>query len=157
MDDYDSRALRRLEAKKAVDGETGCWPFTGATTSNGYGHIAYRGRVEYAHRVAAILFLGYDPNSGQFVLHTCDVPACFNPEHLTLGTQKENMADAAAKGRMKSKKLQAEQVAQIKYRLSLGTPYRELATHYGVSTTAIGQIARGETWKAVDAKPTETA
>jgi hypothetical protein len=34
------------------------------------------------------------------VLHKCDVPTCFNPEHLFLGTQAINMQDASAKGRL---------------------------------------------------------
>lgn len=148
---YEERAKDRLVAKRQEDEETGCWLFTGTVTSNGYGHITFNGRSEYAHRLSAVLFLDFDLNSGLCVMHTCDRPPCFNPEHLTIGTQGDNMRDAAAKGRMTGKKLDVEQVAKIKYRLTTrnGT-YRVLATEFGVSTTAIGQIARGETWKTVE-------
>jgi hypothetical protein len=111
--------------------------------------MTYRGRNEYAHRLAAIIFLDYDPRTRLWVCHTCDTPICFNPEHLFIGTPGDNMKDAAAKGRMTGKKLTPPQVARIKYLLGSGATQRSLAVEYGVSTTAIGQIARGQTWQDV--------
>jgi hypothetical protein len=148
-DGYDKKAEARLLSRRSVEPSTGCWLYSGALTGNGYGHISYRGEAEYTHRVAGVLFLGLELTSGEFVLHRCDTPACFNPDHLFIGTQQENMRDAAQKGRMTGKKLDADEVRKIKYLLGGGSTYRELARSFNVSTTAIGQIARGETWKTV--------
>jgi hypothetical protein len=145
----DERVEQRLLSRREVD-SNGCWRYTGASTGNGYGWMRYQGRTEYAHRVAAIIFLDYDPDSGLWVCHSCDTPICFNPAHLFVGTPHDNMCDAAAKGRMVGKKLNSKQVARIKYLLSTGETQRSLAVEYGVSTTAIGQIARGQTWRDVE-------
>jgi hypothetical protein len=156
MTDPESEKYKqRLTDKVEVDPQTDCWLFTGAIASNGYGHISYRGRDEYAHRLAAVLYLNYVLDSPLYVLHLCDTPPCCNPEHLVIGTQKDNMRQAAERGRMGAYKLNTTQVGHIKYSLTKGATYRELATKYDVSTTAIGQIANGITWKDTPPLPTD--
>ena len=77
----------------------GCWKWIGATTSSGYGCIGLgRRRKLQAHRVSYELYVGEIPE-GRMVLHRCDNPPCCNPDHLFIGTQTDNMRDAARKGR----------------------------------------------------------
>jgi hypothetical protein len=84
----------------------GCWLWQGNTTPDGYGlvHCGRRpdGRVinDYAHRIAYWLTSGPIPD-GLVVRHRCDNPPCCNPEHLLLGTQADNIADAQRQGKYK--------------------------------------------------------
>lgn len=77
---------------------SGCWLWRGAL-SNGYGHFGFMGRVVKAHRFAFMLYKDKIP-PGLLVRHSCDIPACVNPEHLILGTRKDNTLDAAIQGRL---------------------------------------------------------
>ena len=136
--EQEEALLARLVARREVDPATDCWYFRGSITGNGYGHVYCRG-TEYTHRLAAMLFLDLDLADGRVVRHTCDTPPCFNPAHLRLGTQKDNIRDAVEKGRMTGKKLNPDQVAAIKYDLSLRRAHRSLALEFGVSTTTMGR------------------
>ncbi len=66
--------------------------------SYGYGHVKFGGKQFFAHRLAWELTFGDIPK-GIEVLHHCDIPLCFNPKHLFLGTQADNLHDAQLKGR----------------------------------------------------------
>lgn len=78
-----------------------CWEWTGYVMPNGYGTFgrgrAIEGKV-YAHRFAYEALVGPIP-VGQHVCHRCDNRRCVRPDHLFLGTQRDNMRDMVAKGR----------------------------------------------------------
>jgi len=78
--------------------ENGCVEWTGARFATGYGVFRFRGKNARAHRVAWTLANGEIPQ-GIDVLHKCDNPCCVNPDHLFLGTDKDNHQDKARKGR----------------------------------------------------------
>lgn len=86
--------------KLNYDSETGCWnwPLNGRH-SQGYGIAHFKGKRIRAHRLAAILWLKMPEDCSLDVLHKCDNPSCFNPKHLYLGTDKENMRDVVLHGR----------------------------------------------------------
>jgi len=81
--------------------ESGCWLWTGAIDSHGYGKLKRRRKIITAHREAWRLHKGEIPN-GMFVCHKCDTRACANPDHLFLGTHQDNMDDMKRKGRARS-------------------------------------------------------
>lgn len=78
----------------------GCWNWTSATRT-GYGYFGVRGRMRMAHRVSYQLYVGTIP-FGMFVCHHCDNRLCVRPDHLFIGTQKDNIQDMIRKGRQAS-------------------------------------------------------
>lgn len=84
-----------------VDKTTNCWKWKAALRGkSGYGAFKLNGKVMDAHRVSYVLHKGEIPEN-MFVCHTCDDRLCVNPEHLFLGTAKQNWQDAVDKGRIK--------------------------------------------------------
>jgi hypothetical protein len=91
----------RLEAKTKRCECGGCWEWTGGLR-RGYGLIQADGKTVSVHRVSWELANGPIP-VGMQVLHRCDNGKCLNPDHLFIGTQKDNIEDAVNKGRKPEK------------------------------------------------------
>lgn len=96
--EYNETQKNKLLTLKKVNKESGCWEFTQSTAKSGYGQISFNGkRGLLVHRVSYAMFNGDIPD-GMFVRHTCDNRKCFNPEHLVLGTNADNMQDVRDRG-----------------------------------------------------------
>lgn len=129
--------------------ETGCLMWTGAKNSLGYGVVERGGINRYVHRLIV------SAPKGAVVRHTCDTPGCINPDHLLLGTQADNVADAVRRGRvargnkLPQSKLSQEIAAAIRREYATGAVSQaHLGQKYGVHQVRISQIVRGESWAA---------
>lgn len=133
-----------------------CWLWSGAPDADGYGCFTIGGRATHssfrAHRIAYVLSSGVDPLELK-VCHSCDNPPCVNPAHLFLGTNLENVRDAARKGRMTKGEDQSNSVltdasvAMLRAMYRAGVPTKEIVAASGVSEKAMTMAVTGRTWR----------
>lgn len=91
--------LARVAERYIPEPNTGCWLWTGGIDRKGYGMSSRKLYGEAsAHRLLWSIHRGPIPD-GLNVLHRCDTPPCVNPDHLFLGTHKDNATDRDRKGR----------------------------------------------------------
>lgn len=83
---------------KVQEAPNGCHEWTGATNHKGYGKLTLQRRTVSAHRLAYEHFVGPVPD-GMNVCHHCDNPKCVRPDHLFVGTSRDNSVDMVTKGR----------------------------------------------------------
>lgn len=148
--------------------DNACWEWIGYMNTNGYGEFTVN-RVKLSpHRLSYEIAYGDIPK-GMFVCHHCDNPKCCNPEHLFIGTSKDNMIDAARKGRTSrgdnhymrmfpekvmrhekngSHKLTEEQVSEIREMYDSGdVRLRPIAKKYDISHVQVSNIVNRRQWK----------
>lgn len=161
MDDRQITASaldERFWSKVARGTADECWEWTGARNARGYGVFRRsNGRTGLAHRLVFDALIhrlapkapGRSGAAGEVICHTCDNPPCCNPSHLFSGTQADNLADMAAKGRRRAfSKLTREDVATIRAMpIERHGQQRDLAIQYGVSQQLICDILKGRRWR----------
>ena len=132
---------------------SGCWEYTRHIDKGGYGKIRVGKVMAPVHVVAWVA--NHDIiQGGLVVMHKCDNPSCFNPNHLMLGTQSENTADRFWKGREYERSGEKNHQAKISegdvkdiFRLrSSGMKQKDIAAIYGVHPTHISSILTGKSW-----------
>jgi hypothetical protein len=145
----------------------GCWIWTGRSRDNhGYGQFVHQGQHWKAHRLSWT-FTNGPIEKGLCVCHRCDTPECVRPDHLFLGTHRENMSDMRDKGRWTnhykgqwgayaprgerhwSTKLTEADIVTIRQRYAAGESLTTLSQAYKMTRTNASHIVRRKTWTHV--------
>lgn len=144
--------------KNAPDG---CWPWMGNQNGQGYGRICSHrgGHTKMAHRVSYELTYGPIPE-GLCVCHRCDNPLCVRPDHLFLGTKRDNIQDCIRKGRFTqaggnperrethwAAKLTWQTVREIRQRYQDGDSVAVLSRSYNMSDSTISDVVHYASWR----------
>lgn len=145
----------RFESFIEKNNDTGCWTWTGSK-NYGYGQIRIEYKTFHAHRVAWMLYKGDIPKD-LIVRHKCR-GKCVNPEHLELGTRKDNRNDMVRDGTtlQGEKCIRAKLTDEVVRKFKLNIPatgkveyYKTSAVLLNVSWRTLSNIAQGITWKHI--------
>lgn len=153
---YEQQLVRlKTLFEEAVIRQEGCWNWKYALHKSGYTVMKHGRKQTSGHRTSWMVHNGPIPDR-MLVLHKCDNRACTNPDHLFIGTSKDNVEDMHKKGRGRWGKSclhieDIETVKEIKTLLTLEVPHSKIARKFGVSVYAISNIKHGKTWKHVEA------
>lgn len=136
-----------------------CWDWMGGISRGGYGNFGVR--INNATKNIICTRLSYfihnnkDPY-GFAVLHKCDNRKCVNPNHLYLGSNKDNSEDMVQKNRQASgvnngsSKLSEQQVIEIRKEYVFRTvSFQKLANKFNLAKATVKSIIKRETWKHI--------
>lgn len=145
----------RLSSLSKVNELTGCIEWVASLSKDGYGKMDIHRRTMRSHIVSYREHKGEFPE-GMQVLHTCANRKCINPEHLYIGTHKQNMKDMIRDGnyaygsRHGRAKIKEADVHEIHLSASKGITRKSLAHKFDLSVTVVGHILTGKLWKHVE-------
>lgn len=148
---FDEKFTNKIRRTK------GCWYWTGYRGAQGYGRAPkVKEGFVLAHRIMYLVTYGDFPRD-LCVCHRCDNPSCVRPDHLFLGTNRDNTRDRDRKRRGKlpnnsgerhgHSKLTDAQVIRIRELYSRGTTQKTLSSWYGIGRDQISRIVTGKRWK----------
>lgn len=156
-------AIGRFESYVIPEPNSGCWLWIGALSRTGYGAFSLIGHKGVpAHRAAWILFRGEIP-AGLCVCHRRDNRICVNPDHMFLGSHRENMLDCLRKGRFVTErmlasrrgerhgraKITASDVTDIRNAYAAGEMPLKISSRYNISAATISNIVARRKWRHV--------
>jgi len=146
-----------------TDNSNNCWEWLDSIKGSYYGKISFKlGDKKYiisSHRMSYYIHNNEDP-IGNVILHKCDNGKCVNPNHLYLGTHKDNSRDMISKGRgkeqfkngenHKNSKLTEKIVLEIRRKnIEDGLQSTELAKMYGICQPAMSRIINRKRWSHI--------
>lgn len=132
-----------------------CWEYNGFLDKDGYGKFWWNNHQIGAHRFSFIIHNQNININGLIVCHKCDNPSCVNPNHLFVGTTKDNLNDRDIKNRnVKGEDINTSVVTIKKVeeliQLILNNQINNVkcaATFLGIKTQMMLKIINGHAWK----------
>ncbi len=140
-----SQKIQERFWSKVEKGEC-CWEWVGNRNNWGYGRIRIKGKFSQAHRVSWEIHNGPIPE-GLLCLHKCNNRPCIRPDHLYVGTQKDNMRDMSKAGNHNLSKLTWAIVEEVRQLNTQGVSKSKLAEVCRVSRTQMDNIIHNKQWK----------
>jgi hypothetical protein len=136
-----------------------CWNWKAAISkTTGYAVMKYNGKAREAHRLSYLYHFG-DIEHGIDVCHKCDNRKCVNPDHLFLGTRKDNMQDCKTKGRLyaqtdigrkeKAEALRALSMKKLSYNGVIYNSMKECFEDVGISRGGLKRRIQSKSGKHV--------
>lgn len=144
----------RFWNKVRKGGQAQCWEWIGNRSQGGtgYGQFSVGNKLHGAHRV--IWMATYGPIlPGRHVLHHCDNKACVKPDHLYLGTKRDNALDMGRRSGFHNAKLTDDSVRQLRHLAGTGIPASRLADTFGISPAHARKVVSGRAKAHVSAGP----
>jgi hypothetical protein len=149
--------ILKISFEKDVIRKEQCWDWKGAKHEDGYSKlsISYKIGIQSGHGASYIIHIGEIPK-GMVIRHKCHNPVCTNPNHLEIGTIKENIRDSVdagrnARGSRNNKaKLKENDVINIQRMIEEKITNEEIAKNYNVSKSTIECIKYKRSWKHVN-------
>ena len=144
-----------IERNLRINGNCILW--VGLQNNKGYGKAWYpkTGKLILLHRLIWAAVNGAIPDKKN-ILHSCDTPGCINPEHLSAGTQSENIKDAFRRGRMDmsgdkhpQKIVTGEQVIEMRKLYAEGVMQKDLAKRFGLKCNSVSYIVNRRNWTKI--------
>lgn len=140
-----------------------CWKWLGSINKNsranhGLGYAKFHMEPKHsrlnAHRISYILTKKRAIPAGMFACHSCDNPACVNPKHIWIGTNRDNQMDASKKGRsakpfgelQANSKLNKSQVLKMREMANKGICQRRISEKFGISFQHVNKIIHRMRW-----------
>lgn len=146
----------RIDKYVMPEPNTGCWLWSGCINKNGYGILKMNNKVSLAHRIIYEHIAGKIPEN-LLACHHCDTPSCVNPDHIFIGTNKDNSNDRDRKKRLHIKigvingraLFDNSQVLAIKDASKMGHKRRHIAKYFNNRFAAIDDIIYNRRWKHI--------
>ena len=134
--------------------ENSCWEWTRCLSNKGYAVFNVKNKMILVHRFMYEKFKNKISNK-MSVCHSCDNPKCVNPEHLFLGTHKENIIDCIKKGRDKKARgerqrkcsISEKTAIEIKTKFKEGKTIKEIYHLFDCSYQTVWNICKNRSWK----------
>lgn len=157
--EYDEHVKRDLINRKKIVND--CWEWTGNINDKGYGTRCYgqfkKKKTILVHRLSYKLWKG-ELIKGMEIMHICDNPLCFNPDHLLQGTHYENMQHANQRKRWnpligsqcKFSKLSEKDIKEIREMRSKKNTLKQISKKFNVTDANISDICQKKTWRHVE-------
>ena len=156
-------AFEEFESHLIKKNGSDCWGWYGTKDRQGYGYFSFGNKRYKNSRFSYEYYIGEIPD-GMFCCHHCDNPECSRPDHLFIGTPKDNTQDCKIKGRLNTtprrnpvigeahgmSKLNNKKIKTIKKLFSDGMDSIQIALIFNVHASTIRRIRLNQTWKHVE-------